>query len=79
MCRDVFPYETKARGKLPGHHIMLNEKNHSILHCGETIGNWGDSIIMSAEAPGDRSQEVDQGTGGTDESERFLPSDHDDA
>ena len=30
---------------------MLNEKNHSILHCGETIGNWGDSINMSGEAP----------------------------
>ena len=29
---------------------MLNEKNHSVVHCGETIGNWGDSINMSGEA-----------------------------
>ena len=30
---------------------MLNEKNHSILHCGDTTANWGDSINMSGEAP----------------------------
>ena len=52
MCDDVFPYLTKAKSaKNPGTHIMLSEKNHSILHGGDTIANWGDSINMSREAP----------------------------
>ena len=52
MCDDVIPYLTKAKStKNPGTHIMLSEKNHSILHGGDTIANWGDSINMSGEAP----------------------------
>ena len=52
MCHDVFPYLTEAkRTHKPGTHIMLSEKNHSIVHCGDSISNWGDSINMSGEAP----------------------------
>ena len=48
MCHDVFPYNKEGKDAC---HIMMNEKNHSIVHCGDTIANWGDSINMSGEAP----------------------------
>jgi len=48
MCHDVFPYDTEGRN---ASHIMLNKKNHSVVHCGDTTANWGDSINMSGEAP----------------------------
>jgi hypothetical protein len=48
MCHYVFPYNKEGKDAC---HIMMNEKNHSIVHCGDTIANWGDSINMSGEAP----------------------------
>ena len=45
-CKTVFPYKNKQ-----GYHIMENEKMHSMVHSGNDVANFGDSINFSAEAP----------------------------
>ena len=45
-CVIVFPYKNKR-----GHNIMDNEKNHSMVHCGDDSENYGDAINYSGEAP----------------------------
>ena len=45
-CKTVFPYKNKQ-----GYHIMKNEKMHPMVHSGDDVANFGDSINFSAEAP----------------------------
>ena len=45
-CVIVFPYKNKL-----GHNIMDNEKNHSMVHCGDDSENYGDAINYRGEAP----------------------------
>ena len=45
-CKTVFPCKNKQ-----GYHIMENEKMHSMVHSGDDVANFGDSINFSAEAP----------------------------
>jgi hypothetical protein len=73
-CKTVFPYKNKQ-----GYHIMENEKMHSMVHSGDDVANFGDSINFSAEAPETAHKKMDKGTGWEHQSGRFFEIHHDES